>query len=549
MQPLTAIEPGRAPTVVTIRLGALTVPRALAIAIAAALGSRLAFWLLTDRVWEDALITVTHARNAVAGIGLTHHPGEPLTHGFTSALSVLVPLAGEALIGGSGVVALRIVSLVAAIATLVFAWRIAQRLRLGPWPTALVVGYLALDQNHIFYGMAGMETQLGVATLLWSVDSVMAGRVAWSGVALGVALLARPDFLVWAAAAGLDLLSRFRRRAFHTAAVALAVVAPWVVFTTLYYGSPIPQTILAKSGRFVAPPPEGLDAMGLIGWVVQSIVERISALTVTFAPFYEDTLTVGAPLPLGLSLFVSILVWSLAVAGMVRTWRHPGWRAVVLFAVGFAAYRVLLLPGAYFDWYVPPHTAVLIILAGAGLEGLRPQPRIDPRAVVTVALSIAFAIHLPFSIGLERRIQQDIEVAVRQRTGERIAALVPEGESLATESAGYYGYYSNVLMLDYPGLVSKRSLEVMQSLPPGHRSLLEFLNAAKADWMALRVDEWSGFRRAFYSTAELYDVVEAIESPPGTIVLDDEGRQRIAFAGLVKDASSARLLILRKRPE
>ena len=179
---------------------------------------------------------------------------------------------------------------------------------------------------------------------------------------------------------------------------------------------------------------------------------------------------------------------------------------VLWFAIAFAAYRALLLPGAYFDWYVPPHTAVLILLAGAGLASLRPVPRTDPRAVVAVVLAIAFALHLPFSLGLERKLQADIEVGVRQKVGERLAVLVPPGQTLATESAGYYEYYSNVFMLDYPGLVSKRALAIMQSLPPAKRGLLEFLDAAKADWMALRIGEWRGLQKVYPQTAGLYKV-------------------------------------------
>src|SRR3954447_24798000 len=148
------LEPATAPSVPSIRVGALAIPRVLVLAIVAAIGARLAFWIVTDRIWEDALITVTHARNLVAGLGLTHHPGEPVTHGFTSALSVLIPLVGEAVVHGSGIFVLRVVSLVASVAALVFAYRIAGRLKLGTWPTVLVLAYLALDQNQIFYGMA-----------------------------------------------------------------------------------------------------------------------------------------------------------------------------------------------------------------------------------------------------------------------------------------------------------------------------------------------------------------------------------------------------------
>jgi hypothetical protein len=508
--------------------------------------ARLAFWLITDRVWEDALITVTHARNVVAGIGLTHHPGEPVTHGFTSAVSVLIPLAGELVVHGSGIFILRVASILAAIATIVLADRICQRLDLGRWPTTLVLVYLAVDQNHIFYGMAGMETQVAVAVLLWSIDAVMAGSVLRTGLSFGAAVLTRPDFLLWNGVATLELAARDWRRAVRVVAIGALVVAPWIVFTTVYYGSPIPNTILAKSAHFVAPLPATLDPGSLAAWAGTAITDHASAISLTFAPFFEDTLVVGAPLPLGLAYFISILVWILAILGAVRTWRIPGWRAAVLFAAAFTVYRIALLPGAYFDWYVPPHTAILIILAAAGIHSLRPTPQLDPRPALAVAIAVAFAIHTPFSRGLERKLQTDIEVAVRTTVGQELGRLIRPGETLATESAGYYEFYSNATMLDYPGLTSVRAREAMQALPPDRRTIIDFLDAVEADWLALRPAEWAGLQARYPETAARYELVDTVSSPDGSIVFDDENRPRIDVAGYRKDASSWRILILHK---
>ncbi|HEX2755316.1 MAG TPA: hypothetical protein VHM48_07630 [Candidatus Limnocylindrales bacterium] len=530
----------------TVRLGRWQVDRRLLVFIGLAVLARLAFWLITDRVWEDALITVTHARNAVAGVGLTHHPGEPVTHGFTSAVSVLIPLAGEIVVKGSGIFVLRVASILAAIATIVFADRICRRLGLGRWPTAMALLYLAFDQNQIFYGMAGMETQVAVAVLLWSVDAVMAGTVLRTGLSFGLAVLTRPDFLLWNAAATLDLGARDWRRAARIVVIGALVLAPWILFTTLYYGSPLPNTILAKSAHFVSPLPAHLDPASLVGWLQTALTDHVSALSRTFAPFYEDTLVSAAPLPLDLAYFVSILVWLLAILGAIRTWRIPGWRAAVLFAAAFTLYRVALLPGAYFDWYVPPHTAILIILAGAGVHSLRPTPRFDPRPILAVAVAVAFAIHTPFSLGMERKLQADIEVTVRTRVGQELAGLIRPGETLATESAGYYEYYSNATMLDYPGLTSVRARQAMQSLPPDHKTIIDFLDVVQADWMALRTAEWQGLQQDYPATAARYDVVDQVESPPGSIAFDADGRPRIEFAGYAKDASSWQIVILHR---
>jgi len=513
---------------------------------AVAVLARIVFWIVTDRTWEDALITIAHARNAVAGIGLTHHPGEPVTHGFTSALSVLVPLLGELVARDAGLVLVRLVSLVAAVATVVAADRICRRLGIGRAPRIMVLAYLALDLNHIFYGMAGMETQLAVAILLWSVEAAMASGAIRSGVTYGLSLLARPDFAIWVASALLDRIARDRRGAVVAGAAALIVVAPWVVFTTLYYGSPIPQTIIAKAGLFVTPPPAGAGPIEIAGWLATTVVERLSAVLRTFAPFFEDTHVVAAPLPLLGALYVSIVVWALAIGGALTTWRVPGWRAAVLFAAGFTVYRAVLLPTAYFDWYVPPHSAVLIILAAAGVERLRPLRWVDPRRVLAGAVAVAMAVHYPFTLAMERAIQRDIENAVRRPIGEELARVVPPGRTVATEPVGYLGYYSNALLIGYPGLTSRRALEIMQELPADRRDGLEFFNRAEADFMALRAEEWTAFRQIFPATAARYEEIARFASPPGTIQFDAQGRRRIEVLGLRKDASSSEMLILRR---
>ena len=74
---LRAVNDGALDAPGTIGIGRWRLDRRLLAFIGLAVLARVAFWLITDRVWEDALITVTHARNVVAGIGLTHHPGGP----------------------------------------------------------------------------------------------------------------------------------------------------------------------------------------------------------------------------------------------------------------------------------------------------------------------------------------------------------------------------------------------------------------------------------------------------------------------------------------
>src|SRR4051794_20380246 len=222
--------------------------------------SRIAFWAVTGRRYEDALITLTHAENAARGLGFVHHPQEGHVQGFTSALSALIPLAGEVVHHGAGMATIQTVSLFAAAATMVYAYLIARRLGLAAWPTFFLLAYLALDYNQIIFAMGGMETQIAVAVLLAGAFHVMRRDRIASGVLLGVAVLARPDFLIWTACALVWLFFADRGRrdeATKTALIALAVLTPWLIFTSLYYGSPIPHTLVAKSISFAQLPALG----------------------------------------------------------------------------------------------------------------------------------------------------------------------------------------------------------------------------------------------------------------------------------------------------
>src|SRR6266550_1150048 len=259
--------------------------------VTAAVLARRLFWLTSNRMFEDGLTTITHSRNVPLGLGLVHHAGEGNVHGFTSALGVLIPLAGELIHQGSGMFAMRIASLVAVGIALVYARLICRDLSLGKFPTGFVLAYLAFDQNMIFYGMSGMETQVAVAVT-------------------------------------------HRRRAFATAGIASAIVAPWLIFTTAYYGSPVPNTVLAKSA--VSPIPALLSG--------------------------------GSPLTGLVLMLIAVVMADLLAIGLLASRQVTGWWPVLAFLGLFFAYRVYFIPTIkYYDWYLPPFLALVVLLVAAGL--------------------------------------------------------------------------------------------------------------------------------------------------------------------------------------
>ena len=150
---------------------ALVVRAGFALAVLA-MAVRVLFWAYTQRYQDDALITCLHSLNFVKGLGLSHYrPGEPPLHGFTSPLSVLIPLVGDLIRPGFGVDFLKLTSIPAAALTVLYllALGLHQSVRL-PKPLIIVLmGYAAFEHHQISFGMSGMETQFSICILVASV--------------------------------------------------------------------------------------------------------------------------------------------------------------------------------------------------------------------------------------------------------------------------------------------------------------------------------------------------------------------------------------------
>jgi hypothetical protein len=240
------------PSLVPVELRDLdrTQRRVIFVIAAAACAIRLFFWFYTGRVWEDALITVLHSENFARGLGLSHyHPGYPPLHGFTSPLSVLVPLMADVFHVGWGLPFLKIVSALIAVPTVLLAAAIVLNpaFRINIWLVYLLCAYLAFEHHQILWGMAGMETQISVFVLFFAMYCALQGSVLLMSASMALCLYARPDFAIFVCFVGLYAALSHRAKLFHILAIAMALYAPWILFTSLYYGSPVPNTIVAKS--------------------------------------------------------------------------------------------------------------------------------------------------------------------------------------------------------------------------------------------------------------------------------------------------------------
>jgi hypothetical protein len=470
--------------------------RVLLVFLLIAAAARLVFWIYTGRIWEDAMITLTPARNAWEGFGLTHHASEPYVHSFTSPISVLIPLLGESI--GQGLIALRLASLAGGLAAIYYAWRIGQVLQL-PLPAQIVLlGYLSLDHLQIFFGMGGMETQVVTAILLANVCYYLTGEWKKLGVAVGLAMISRPEFIFWIAALGLALLIAHRERIVTVVWRAAVVGLPWFAFATWYYGSPIPNTIVAKSWsyrvRFLSA---GWDHIGtyLLGsWR-------------HIAPFRQYWAVVDAPLPDALLLAVVLGVIALALIGLAASvWTRPKLITIAGLVVLFVAYKTGSVIDRYYMWYLPPFMAVLFVFVALGIARIGRLTEIGAVAIVAIVVA-AYATPFLWSLELDRRTQVEIEQGVRTVVGRKLNQLMGRDDTVVLEPLGFVGWEArNKTIYDFPGLGSRIAVSALRDV--SHASLETLAAALRPTFLMLRPAELAALRSAYSDVAAAYEPVD-----------------------------------------
>lgn len=432
---------------------------------------RIAFALYTDRTWEDALITVLHAENFWQGLGLTHYkPGELPLHGFTSPISVLLPVLGG--IGNGGDYSLGFLKIISSFAGGLCVWlmfKIYQKTDLGiSLPVVIFSGtYLAFEHHQILWGMAGMETTVVVAILFYFFFACAIKSPNQIGVAMALALYARPDF-VFLNLIGLAYIFHVRRdQVARVLIIAFLIYAPWLIFTTAYYGSPIPNTIYAKYYGYA--------------FASASKIHKFLDFIVPLGPSFGGHGTgywrdwdAGA---------ISIVIFALFCAGCYQIVRKRVVELYVpaVFVVVYWIYYVFLVAGV-FGWYVVPVSAATVFIAGYGLVCSVSNKR--SAIIISVAYCFSILSVLPSNVQAERQIQLLIERPARQSLGIYLGEIMKPDEYVGMEPLGYSSYYSRKPILDYPGLASRKVVDFLKEHP--RSGLCSMLEGFKPEYIVLR---------------------------------------------------------------
>jgi hypothetical protein len=402
---------------------------------------------------DDAYITFRYARNLVAGQGFVYNAGQPVL-GTTTPLFTLALATSNTLLPGIDFPWLALlISAVCDVVTILLLRRLVKSLTRSAFvATTIALAYLL---NPIRSGVAlgGMETSLVVLWLIAAAEAYVT-RAHFEQAALfgALATLTRPDALLLPGLIFLyDIIVR-RRIPWKAIGVYAAVLAPWLILATAYFGSPLPLSITAKTQAYVQHSALALTTL------VDFLVLRI--------PFHNDHVALAV---LGVGLAVLILLY---VAGARAVWRYQRRSLPVVIYPLLYVLGLSLANPVIFVWYYPPLLVFFDMIVLLGVAALLQVTKSQQRCIAFAGVLCAVLLLQWRGAGeLVQRWPIDLrqrEIAYERAAAELIGLIKPD-QTIALPEIGVFGYvFDRARIIDTVGLVSPEAIPyLLKERAPG----------------------------------------------------------------------------------
>ncbi|MFN8529154.1 MAG: hypothetical protein U0670_11115 [Anaerolineae bacterium] len=415
------------------------------------------------RTIDDAFITFRYSRNLLEGQGFVYNPGV-YTLGTTTPLFTLIMAVMGAIKGGQDFQSYAItLSAVADAITCTLLVLITRRVVKNDWIAALPGLLWAISPMSVTFAVGGMETSVNI---LWMIAAAwlytMPERKPFHEIGMGICaalgVITRIDAVLWIAPLfGWQLIDSLRSRKLplRTWIAAALMAAPWFLFAWGYFGSPLPNSISAKTVAYQMPPLSAFvrflqtyatpfnefDTFGSMGAMVGSIVYFILSL---FGLLYAAR-ALPRLLPLLIYPWLYLLVFSVANPLIFRWYLAPPLPGLML-SILLGLWLLIARPlqarplRKMEDTPRPPNRIAPMI---AGLIGL-----------VWVFTSInAWTLHpdRPAPVMAWHQIEllyQQVGTMLRDEYG-----VTPETR-VSSADIGAVGYFSRATIVDTVGLVT-----------------------------------------------------------------------------------------------
>jgi hypothetical protein len=505
----------------------------VAVTITAAVLTRLIFIVYTHYTAEDAFITFQFSHRLAQGMGFVYNPGQPI-YGTTTPLFTLL-LAGWLKISSDPRLGAWMLDLAAFAGTMVFTSLSLEKLGVSKTRQCLVIVLFALSSRLWTADIGGMETPLLILLMAISWYAVACGSFVWAGIASGFLLWTRIDLGFWVLVLAFSAFRRNFKTGLLYSVITVGIYLPWLIYATIVFGSPIPNTIAAKAIAYSGVEYNNLYShfmvlfrlfslsdlaieqfkltnlisicmIAFMLWALFRQRREASILMLVLFIIIEGTVLVLYRTTYFLRYFVPLL-WAFQVlAGLTlgELWDMAGERSLIngaLLSVVFATALVSAISLILF--YATPlpilesflDFVLYIWLGFFVISGLvfsykyyNKKPLLSPHVVksILVAYLVVFTLLGFENAKLVRFLQANRHEASLTRIGLWLNQNTPVDATVMLEPLGYIGYYADRIMMDEVGLVTP---EIVSLKAQGVRKTEEYYRILKPDYVVVHCDD------------------------------------------------------------
>jgi hypothetical protein len=391
-------------------------------------------------LFDDAMITMRYAWNLAHGRGCLWNPGE-YVQGFTTPLMVgVMALPCTVLSKSASCLAVQLLGIPTVLAIAWYSRRLCQLVTGHRWLPALAFVAILAYYPLSYWSLMGMETGLLCLCMLVATVCTLRRQLACATVAMCLAFLARPDFLVIAALLLGYVFLANRHKAVLSAGVVAAFAGAVFLAQYLYYGDPFPNPYTLK----------------MVGYPVLARIRR-------GAGFASPFLAAAVPL--------------FAFATVAISGRASRARYLLLLVCGAAiGYQIYVGgdPWPYWRMMTPMMPALLTLVVVGAHVLLRERTR----ATAVAVLLAMILCNAPFlsEMTLQRPAYKVEENADNLKQALVLNRVLPAGSSIGVLFAGVLPYFTDFRAIDFLG----KSDRHIANLNPG--------SAGRAAWSETQIN-------------------------------------------------------------
>jgi hypothetical protein len=440
-------------------------------------------WNAGARTIDDSYITYRYARNILAGKGFVYNPAEHVLGTTTPLYTLLLSIIALPL-GGADANFPQISLILNAVVdglNCYLLFRLGEKLHSHKVGAATSLAW-AIAPYSVTFSIGGLETSVYIFCLLNASYGYITKNIQKSALFSSLACLTRPDALILVLLLTIDYFLaqiqlqfsikkrqlKFRcqsstkelQQSITSLMIFMIPVTLWVLFSTYYFRSPIPNSMVAKSVAYRLP----------------AYTALIRFLQHYATPFFENLILHSGAILIGLFIYPS-----LALFGSIQILRnHPRAFPVLLFPwLYFAAFSIA--NPLIFRWYLTPPLPFYFLTIFSGASSLleyilqsihhaQTQKTILPTLansvllffIPTLFVSQAWALHPDHGLPkpAPRMAWYQLELLYAQ-AATYINSITPSSATdivIAAGDVGVIGYYTQTIILDTVGLNSPQTL-------------------------------------------------------------------------------------------